>query len=243
MMPEQIQALAQAIAEQHLLQLGKPFLFGILITAVSAAVAAYLGAYLRERGKNFATKQDFDGLLEQLRKTTEATAHIKTQIEHADWLKREATSIKRQKAEELIIAMYDARDYLQSISRQVFFGKEEEIAYSPGAKATMLAGLYFPELTKEGIVFGAHCSWIGAKLRDFVKVRVELEPHPFKLKAERDKVTERFKEMSRLLLELTSFIEISIANQMAEIAGAPPPYQPPISPSPEIERMWAADPL
>lgn len=234
---EQINDLANAIADQQALRLGMSFFWGMLITAICAAGAAYLGSYLRERGKNYATKQDFDGLLDQVRKTTEATSQIKSQIDHADWLKREATSIKRQKAESLIISMYEARDYLQSVSKQVLFGNLDEVDYSPGSKASMLAGLYFPELTYEGTVFGTLCARMSISLRNFVLAKVHLTDDPSRLESAHDYAVRDFQDFNAVLLQLITYIEMSVANQMAEIAGATAPYKLVDSPAANIERM------
>jgi hypothetical protein len=50
MTPEEIQAMAKGLAEGQAL--------GYVLSAVAGGVAAYFGAYLAERGKNRATKED-----------------------------------------------------------------------------------------------------------------------------------------------------------------------------------------
>lgn len=239
MAPEQIESLAQAIANRQLLQLGMPFLLGLLITGLLAAGAAFLGSYLQERGKNYATKQDFEELLKQLRQTTEATAEIKTQIEHADWLKREAMSLRRQKAETLILSTYEARDYLQSASKEVLFGRRQEVDYSPGSKASMLISLYFSELTREGTVFGALCARMAGILRDLLLAGVQLAGDPARLEAERDLTENRIYQLNAQMLRLITYIECSIANEMARIAGSALPYNLPESPADEIAELVA----
>jgi len=42
----------------------------VALTLVAAAAGAFLGEYFKIRGRNFATKADFETLLEQLHKNT-----------------------------------------------------------------------------------------------------------------------------------------------------------------------------
>jgi hypothetical protein len=50
-----------------------------VLSFVFAGAGAYLGSYLKRKGENLATKEDFDELLRQLKLTTEATEQIKAQ--------------------------------------------------------------------------------------------------------------------------------------------------------------------
>jgi hypothetical protein len=51
------------------------FIFAIVVVA-----STFIAAYLRRKGENFATKEDFDELLKQVRKTTEETEKIKNEF-------------------------------------------------------------------------------------------------------------------------------------------------------------------
>lgn len=51
-----------------------------LIFAVIAVLSTYVGAYLKKKGETFATKEDFNVLLAQVKKTNRATEQIKTAI-------------------------------------------------------------------------------------------------------------------------------------------------------------------
>ena len=47
---------------------------------IAAAAGAFLGEYLKTRGKNLATKADFESLSDQLRASTEMVETIKAEI-------------------------------------------------------------------------------------------------------------------------------------------------------------------
>ncbi len=48
-----------------------------LLSVFGAGIGAYFGSYLREKGKNVATHEDIDKIVEELRKTTKAAEDIK----------------------------------------------------------------------------------------------------------------------------------------------------------------------
>ena len=60
----------------------------LFLAAVAGAVGAWGGSYLSERGKRYATKEDFDSILSEMRRTTQATEEIKTQIAGGLWLEQ-----------------------------------------------------------------------------------------------------------------------------------------------------------
>jgi len=81
---ETIKSLAEFISKQTVFD-WKYYLSIIVLSFTGAAVGAFVSSYFKIRGKNLATKADFNELLQQLAKTTEATEKIKTAIAHANW--------------------------------------------------------------------------------------------------------------------------------------------------------------
>ncbi len=59
-----------------------------VVSLAGAGIGAYVGAYLREKGKNLATHEDINSIVVQLRKTTEAAEDIKAQISGELWVKQ-----------------------------------------------------------------------------------------------------------------------------------------------------------
>ena len=65
------------------------------LSMAGAAIGAYVGSYLREKGRNLATREDMDNIVVQLRKTTEATEDIKAQISGDLWLRQNRWHFKK----------------------------------------------------------------------------------------------------------------------------------------------------
>lgn len=71
-------------------------LFGIpVLSFIAAGVGAYVGSYLKKRGENLATKDDFDDLKEQTRQLTQATKEIEARISDQLWNRQRRWELKR----------------------------------------------------------------------------------------------------------------------------------------------------
>ena len=57
----------------------------MVVTLIAAAVGAFIGEYLRTRGKNLATRADFESLQAQLRANTQTVESIKSEVSQRDW--------------------------------------------------------------------------------------------------------------------------------------------------------------
>jgi hypothetical protein len=68
----------------------------IALGALIAAIVGYFGGYFNERGKNYATKDDFDDLLEQQRQLTKATKQIEATISSEVWDRQRLLELKRE---------------------------------------------------------------------------------------------------------------------------------------------------
>ena len=53
----------------------------MLLALASAGIGAFVGAYLKRRGENLATREDFDDLLQQIKAQTKATEEIKAEVQ------------------------------------------------------------------------------------------------------------------------------------------------------------------
>lgn len=56
-----------------------------VVSLVSGLIGAFGASYIKEKGKNYATKEDFDALLEQTKLTTHETEAIKASIGKSGW--------------------------------------------------------------------------------------------------------------------------------------------------------------
>lgn len=74
--PETVRKMLQEVAQQQVTLTWWTY----LVFAIIAAASAYVGAYLKKKGESYATREDFDTLLDQVKKTNQATEQIKTAI-------------------------------------------------------------------------------------------------------------------------------------------------------------------
>ena len=74
--PEQYKLIQQAVNKS--LALNPWFL--LLLSFIAAGLGSYAAAYLKTKGKNLATKEDFDQVLDQLKRQTAATEEIKGKV-------------------------------------------------------------------------------------------------------------------------------------------------------------------
>jgi hypothetical protein len=151
---ETIQKLAAEIA-QHLPDYSWWLLaIQVVLTLLAAAAGAFFGEYFKTRGKNLATRADFESLKAQLRANTELVETIKSEVGHRDWAKRERTNQRRIKLEELLNKLHDCDHYLDelrssALDAKFFSGRD------PQPELATIAALYFPELKKEADAYVA----------------------------------------------------------------------------------------
>jgi hypothetical protein len=81
----------------------------IALIIVGLVLRHWLPGYLEEKGKHLATKEDFDGLLEQLKKTTVTTEEIKAQIERGTHTFKERLAWKKDLHFNIVEALHDAK--------------------------------------------------------------------------------------------------------------------------------------
>jgi hypothetical protein len=120
----------------------------LVLTLLAAGLGAFLGEYLRTRGKNLATKADFESLTGQLRANTELVETIKADVSQKDWAEREWTNLRRAKLEVLLDKMHECQSYLEH-GREKALNGEAATERDPQPALKTIAALYFPELARE----------------------------------------------------------------------------------------------
>jgi hypothetical protein len=66
-----------------------------IFTVLCAGLGGYLGAYLKKKGENTATKEDFNDLKEQTRELTRATKEIEAKIDDQVWNRQRQWEMKK----------------------------------------------------------------------------------------------------------------------------------------------------
>lgn len=238
MSPEQIQSLAQAIADQHFHTKWEFYALWFLVTLVASAAGGWLVAYFKRRGENYATKQDFTDLLQQVEQTTRATTTIKTKIEHMDWAEREWRTLRRQKAEQILKEIHSCRELMKSEGSADALSGESRINPDAAREVTNLTALYFPEHINYSTAFYMATSQVGVTLLGFRKrlLRASLEGDTARLDAKLSAI-QSLPEVLRPMSQEAARFEMAICNSMANMAGQPDIYTvtpPPTAQMPSV---------
>ena len=128
-----------------------------IIAAVAAGAGAFLSEYLKTRGKNLATKADFESLQAQLRANTQLVETIKSEVSQRDWAQREWTNLRRSKLEALIEKVHECDVYLTRKFQNAIDGVATPPERDCIDEVQALGDLYFQELKHEVIIFTAVC--------------------------------------------------------------------------------------
>lgn len=120
-------------------------LLSLTLTFLVAGAGAYIGSYLREKGKGLATKEDIGRI-------TEIVEQVKTDIGQQDWAKREWTNLRRLKLEEFLNHAHGVVRYVEASDRSAAQGNLSE-SHDPSPEFQTLCALYFPELREEAKAF------------------------------------------------------------------------------------------
>ena len=85
-------------------------------TGIIAGLGAWFGSYLKKKGENYASKEDFTALLDQLKQTTEATKAIEQRIEHQFSHKTRVWEMKQEAFYEVLQTLNDMDEILLTFS-------------------------------------------------------------------------------------------------------------------------------
>jgi hypothetical protein len=88
----------------------------IALGGLIAAIAGYFGGYFGEKGKNYATKEDFDDLRLQQQELTRATKEIESKIEDEVWDRQRHWEMKKEALSDLLRAAADFEQALVEAS-------------------------------------------------------------------------------------------------------------------------------
>lgn len=214
-----IREIAQQIVQEQLLLNWEFYAVLLALMIVGSVVSAFVLPYIRKRGETYATKADFEELLNQLRATTETAEKIKTAIAHSDWTAKEWKTLRRVKLEELIETVYALRIWIEDALSVRLFSDKTKLPPSPAWKLELLVLLYFPELRSEikalTLAQGELNIWT-------LGVAQKLAAEPTDLEARQvifDTVRTDMPPLYQKILFATSAIEEKAPSVMKEIVG------------------------
>jgi len=120
----------------------------VVLTLLAFGSGILFGEHLKTRGKNLASKADFDGPQDQLRDGAKLVETDKADIGQEDWRTREWANLRRIKLEALLSKMHDCENYLDQLRNGAF---EAEVLdeRDPLSGLAVITTLYFPELKIE----------------------------------------------------------------------------------------------
>lgn len=144
-----LEELARQISQEIVLHNWKFWAVLAGVVFVAGAAASFFSAYFKKRGESLATKADLENLLTQVKRTTELTENIRSEIQRSEWTAKEAITLRLAKLEELMLAVYDVRKWIDQEGGHRLFDKPPPSIDSPINRVALLANLYFPELKEE----------------------------------------------------------------------------------------------
>jgi hypothetical protein len=162
-MNESIVKIAHDIASQNEIDwLFYFILFGIV--GLGSFIGSFLNEYAKNRGQQLATKADLDEIHNQLKRSTEITEQVKSDIEHGIWRAKELEMLKREKLEEYLVNYYQTIENVHKKTQRTFFQNESQFDEACDVKLSMLQLLYLPELDVAHVEFlkanGEFLEWL-----------------------------------------------------------------------------------
>ncbi|HAS6882730.1 TPA: hypothetical protein NKB09_004557 [Vibrio parahaemolyticus] len=91
-----------------------------LTCTASGFLGAYISSYAKEKGKNYATKEDFEQLLKQTGELTEATEQVKSEIANNSWKSSKKWELKFKIYTEVLEALASWRMSIEKIDIESF---------------------------------------------------------------------------------------------------------------------------
>jgi hypothetical protein len=143
---ELVTEIAKKISDELILNNWKLYAVMAALNFLVFVLIVGVGAYWKKRAETYASKIDFREIKRQLKETTETVKDVEISLSHKDWSLKENKILRRTKLEELMIAIYDARNWLGNKAIASTFAESLGEENSSMKKVEMLSLLYFPEL-------------------------------------------------------------------------------------------------
>ncbi len=110
MSPDEIKLVVEKALEEGL---GFPW-WSYLLFLVVSILGAFFGAYLKKVGENSAANKNYTKILDQIRKTTDATESIKLDLARSSWVQQKNWELKEKYYTSLLEGLYKFKESLSS---------------------------------------------------------------------------------------------------------------------------------
>ena len=87
-----------------------------LLVILAAGFGSWFSSYFKEKGKNLATKEDFDGITRQVEKNTEVIEDVKNRFSEKGWITQQIWLKKQEAYQAIFSLLLNVRKY---VSHQV----------------------------------------------------------------------------------------------------------------------------
>lgn len=121
--------------------------WAIIGSGLVGALGAFFGAYLKRKGEHYATKEDFDEVVRQLKATTAASSDVSERIRlhYGDQAVRRA--LLRDRLEKTMVASHEIEHWLEAQMDRIEQNQPPRLNCEPLDHAVVAINLYFPEHT------------------------------------------------------------------------------------------------
>jgi hypothetical protein len=218
-----IQEIAKAIVKEQFFLNWQFYLIFIFFTIIGSSIGTFLNSYFKNRGKNYATKTDFDELLKQLRTTTSVAEEIKISVSHGDWILKEWKTLRRLKLEDLISLIQEFNNEISIEFQKTLYGSVDTVYNSQKliTKIRTIISLYFPELYNESVNLlktqETHINWLASHNLKLIEAKLSNNTDEYnKLK---NVLLDKFKECYPDILNSTAKIEMRTPEILKQIIG------------------------
>lgn len=91
-----------------------------IISFFMAGLGVFISSYIKEKGKNYATKEDFQELLNQTKRTTKETESIKLEISKHGWLESKQWELRFKVYSEILQSLSEWRVAIKQVMESMF---------------------------------------------------------------------------------------------------------------------------
>src|SRR5579862_6089801 len=112
-------------------------LLGLLVlwalgVLAAAFLGSWLGAYMKKKGENFATREDLQGVVEEVRAVTRTAEEIKSEIAGGLWERQKRWELRREVFFDVLKGTAEAENSLLKL-RSVTSVRKEMVETEAGA--------------------------------------------------------------------------------------------------------------